>query len=177
MKINYEVKFLDYWHISSGLSGGSLYDILVLKDKNNLPYIPGKTIKGLVRENLFNLIGESKTKELLGDEGEKLSKLYFSNALIHKEEYNEIVSNNLQEYLYDTLSFTKIDEKGIAVDDTLRDIEVVVPISLYGKIELIEEISPDDKKNLIKALKMIKRMGLNRNRGLGRCHIDIKEEQ
>ena len=50
MTINYELKFFDYWHVSSGLSGGAALDSYVVKDSAGLPYVPGKTIKGLVRE-------------------------------------------------------------------------------------------------------------------------------
>ncbi|MDD2650440.1 MAG: RAMP superfamily CRISPR-associated protein, partial [Candidatus Cloacimonetes bacterium] len=46
----YQVKFLSDWHCGSGLTSGSDVDALVIKDQNNLPIIPGKTIKGLLRE-------------------------------------------------------------------------------------------------------------------------------
>ena len=48
--MKYKVTFLDYWHLSSGLSAGSKLDSTVTRDENGLPYIPGKTIKGLIRE-------------------------------------------------------------------------------------------------------------------------------
>ena len=54
----------------------------------------------------------------------------------------------------------------MAKDHSLRDIEVVIPITLYGTIEDIK-----DKDKILKALKLIKRVGLNRNRGLGRCEV------
>ena len=50
MTINYELKFFDYWHVSSGLCGGAALDSYVAKDSAGFPYVPGKTIKGLVRE-------------------------------------------------------------------------------------------------------------------------------
>jgi len=175
MKITYEVKFLDYWHIGSGVSGGALYDMIILKDKNNMPYIPGKTLKGLVRENIEKLYGEEIMKEQLGSKGDKLSKFYFSNAYMDENEYNEIVSNSLQNYLYDTLTFTKINKQGVAENDTLREFEVVLPVSLYGEIEVLQEDA--DTEKIKNALKMIKRMGLGRNRGLGRCEIIIKDEK
>ena len=42
MTINYELKFFDYWHVSSGLSGGAALDSYVVKDAAGLPYVPGK---------------------------------------------------------------------------------------------------------------------------------------
>ena len=44
--IRYCIKFLDYWHLGSGDSAGSMYDSIVVKDKFGLPYVPGKTVKG-----------------------------------------------------------------------------------------------------------------------------------
>ena len=46
-----------------------------------------------------------------------------------------------------------------------------MPLTLEG---CIEDIPNEAYKNqLIEALKMIKRMGLNRNRGLGRCKWEV----
>ena len=183
MKLKYQIKFLDYWHTSSGLSAGAKLDSSVVKDSDELPYLSGKTIKGLVREmaDIFSdcdfinkCFGGSSKKEdtcysekYKGKEGE----CYFSNATLNKDKKDkkdEIVSNNLQDNLYSVIASTKM-ENGIAVDDSLREIEVVIPISLYG--EILDIDSHEDKEKLLKALKMIKRIGLNRNRGLGRCEI------
>jgi len=165
MTLKYEIKFFDYWHLSSGLSAGAKLDSTVTKDKENLPYAPGKTIKGLVRE-----IIEKETLDI-----DFLHKCYFSNATMQKDTQKQIIQNNLQDNLYDVIASTKIDENGIAVDNSLREIEVVIPFSIYG--EILDIPSKDDFDKLEKALKNIKRMGLNRNRGLGRCEfVDIKTE-
>ena len=180
MKIEYEIKFLDYWHISSGKSGGALYDVLVLKDKNKLPFIPGKTIKGLIRDNAYqlgllnieNTFKDSNLEKCLG-KAELRGECYFSNVELNEKEKNSIISNNLQNFLYDRLTFTALDENRVAKDDTLRDFEVVIPIILHGYIEVCEEC----KEEIKRLLKMIKRLGLNRRRGLGRCEIIIKDEK
>ena len=184
MKLKYQIKFLDYWHTSSGLSAGAKLDSSVVKDSDELPYLSGKTIKGLVREMAEILSncdfvnkcfgGSSKKKDTCysekykGKEGE----CYFSNATLNTYEKDEIVSNNLQDNLYSVIASTKI-ENGIAVDDSLREIEVVIPITLYG--EILDINSQDDKEQILNSLKMIKRVGLNRNRGLGRCIIEEVE--
>jgi hypothetical protein len=102
---------------------------------------------------------------------EKSGICYFSNATIDDEIKKEIISNKLQDNLYDIIASTKVDSDGIAVDDSLREIEVVIPISLQG--EILDIPTQDDYDKLSNALKMIKRMGLNRNRGLGRCGFTI----
>jgi len=162
MNLKYKLKFYDYWHLSSGLSNGAKLDSSVVKDEYGIPFASGKTIKGLVREMLENLKVDI----------EFLHKCYFSNATIKDTTKQQIVENNLQDNLFDVIASTKIGENGIADDDTLREIEVVVPISLYGDIL---DISEQNIEKLQKAIKMIKRMGLNRNRGLGRCEFFIEE--
>ena len=188
MNLKYKVTFLDYWHTSSGLSAGARLDSSVVKDSDELPYLSGKTIKGLTRE-MAELLGDctfvnncfggssnngknNREKDICYDEKfkNKEGKLYFSNVSLEKEEKKEIVSNRLQNNLYATLASTQIGSNGIAVDNSLREIEVVIPITLYG--EILDIDSQEDKEKLLKALKMIKRIGLNRNRGLGRCIIE-----
>ncbi len=170
MTLKYEIKFLDYWHLGSGLSAGAKLDSTVTKDDEGIPYASGKTIKGLVRE---------MAKEF-GDI-EFLHQCYFKNASLDADTHKEIKTNKLQDNLYDVIASTKIgrkdkfdksgkqiEKKDIAVDDSLREIEVVIPMTLYGEILDVPE---DDCDKLIKSLKSIKRMGLNRNRGLGRCEF------
>lgn len=50
MDLHYQIQFHTDWHCGSGLAAGADLDALVVKDKEDLPFIPGKTIKGLVRE-------------------------------------------------------------------------------------------------------------------------------
>lgn len=191
MTLKYELKFFDYWHLSSGLSGGAKIDSSVVKDKNALPYAPGKTIKGLLRE-MAEELGEcgfvnecfgasTDTKDSCYDESKKGQRgvCYFSNASIDEQTRQEIITNKLQDHLYDIIASTKIGKKdrkneveGIAVDASLREIEVVVPISLYGEIN---DIPQEHVEKIKESLALIKRAGLNRNRGLGRCEFIVKE--
>jgi len=170
MKINYKITFRDYWHVGSGMSRGVLSDATVLKDKNGIIYVPGKTIKGLARD----LAKECDVLKCFGDKEDKISSAVFKNAVLNTSDYNTLVAENLQKYLYETLTFTKINSKGIAEDDTLRDIEVCVPIELEGEVVVEDEVCVECIK---KALKKIKHIGLMRNRGLGRCYIEIKDEK
>jgi len=192
MKLKYKVKFLDYWHISSGLSAGAKLDSTVVKDKDGLPYLSGKTLKGLAREmaldfecdfidSCFGTTTDKKDKCYDKDKKKKEGICYFSNAKLPQAIADEILENNLEDKLYDVIASTKIGQKdkeneteGIAVDNSLREIEVVIPLTLEG---YIDDVSSDYKDEMIQALKMIKRMGLNRNRGLGRCEICIEEEE
>jgi len=194
MTLKYEIKFLDYWHLGSGLSAGAKLDSSVTKDSEGIPYASGKTIKGLVREMALELnyecefldrcFGttsdkddkcyreEPKTKDKNGKQ--IYTKCYFANATLDDAIHTEITTNKLQDNLYDVIASTKIDENGIAVDNSLREIEVVVPLTLYGEID---DLPDQYKDQMIHALRMIKRVGLNRNRGLGRCEFAVKEQR
>lgn len=182
--INYTITFYSPWHCGSGFSAGADVDALVVKDENGMPFVPGKTLKGLIREAIENYISMSSdteadivktVEETFGRICDKtnestMGSAHFSNAVLCLREYNAIVGNELQKYLYSKLTTTAIDDNGIAKDHSLRSEEVVVPCTLYAKItgvpESIHEI-------LTKSLGLIKRLGQKRNRGLGRC--DIKE--
>ncbi len=186
MRIEYTIEFLDYWHISSGLSAGAKLDNMVIKDNNNLPYMPGKTIKGLAREmaeyfndcdfvNIcFGGSSDNKDDKCYSEKYKQTEgECYFSNATIKDDIAKEIIKHNMQDSLYEIITSTSIDEeKKIAKDNSLREIEVVVPIVLSGSIEKIPQKYLEQVKS---TLEMIKRVGLNRNRGLGRCRISAKE--
>ncbi|MCF6331487.1 MAG: RAMP superfamily CRISPR-associated protein [Sulfurimonas sp.] len=173
MTLKYKIRFYDYWHLSSGLSAGAKLDSTVTKDKNGMPYVPAKTIKGLLREMAETLKDSEFIKDCFGDEGTKQGRCYFANASFGKNTAKEIVSNKLQDNLYDIIASTKIGANGIAEDNSLREIEVVIPLTLEG--EILDIPSEDDAKKLIDVMKLIKRMGLNRNRGLGRCEFLVED--
>ena len=106
-----------------------------------------------------------------GHEGIGMGSVYFSNATLSKTVSAQIISHKLQDNLYDEVASTTIDTEGMAIDGSLREIEVTVPVTLVGEID---DISKEHTGKMTQALKMIKRMGLNRNRGLGRCEITVE---
>ena len=180
-KIKYKIEMLSDWHIGSGLDGGADADNVVLKDEDNLPYIPGKTIKGLLKDSLMEIadihdsekqISNIETffgKEDKDKKGSTPGNLYFSNAELNSEEKKDIVSNGLSSYLYKNIASTKIDERGIAKKASLRTMEVCIPVSLEGEIEG----DSIDNTMFEKAFKWTRHLGVNRNRGLGRCKITM----
>jgi CRISPR/Cas system CSM-associated protein Csm3 (group 7 of RAMP superfamily) len=180
--MKYVISFYTEWHCGSGLSSGADLDLLVIKDKNKLPFIPGKTIKGLVREAVEEIYPFSDQNlgliKIFGPKdgistGIEQGCCFFTNAEINSDLRDAIVSNKLQEYLYCSLASTAIDDKGIAKEHSLRKMETCVPCELEGEIFDV----PDEFQEIMeKGLKFIKRLGQNRNRGLGRCSIKVVEE-
>lgn len=177
--ITYTLEFYSYWHCGSGLSAGADTDALVVKDHDGLPFVPGKTIKGLVLEaaelicSLQNCLDDQLS--FLGKAGAVRSATFFSDAVIDNEEHQKIVSSGLASLMYDRIASTSIDrETGVAETGTLRSMEVVVPCLLTGTVLSI----PDDKVPLVKqSLAYITGIGLRRNRGLGRCHFSVIKEE
>lgn len=200
MNITYTLKFYSEWHCGSGLAAGADLDALVIKDKNKLPYVPGKTIKGLVREAVENILSfksgiNEENKELfirtfgnaddedwnmLKDDSEKdkekkedrmrKGETFFTNAELDDALKKIIIREKLEPYLYRAVSSTAINENGVAKEYSLRRMETVIPCELTGKIVDV----PDEFAEFVKGgLKYIKRLGQNRNRGLGRCEFII----
>ncbi len=191
MDITYSINFHNDWHCGSGLSAGADLDLLVIKDKNGLPFVPGKTVKGLLREAMIDILTFSGEEEkdktlvnLLGKENEKKDNqqekeftgnqgcLFFTNANLEDKVAAELTACNAQKYLYRGISSTAIGEDGVAKKHSLRRMEVTVPCKLTGCIKNVPENHLDLIEN---SLKYIKRMGQNRNRGLGRCDIILEK--
>ncbi|MDE6561195.1 MAG: CRISPR-associated protein [Muribaculaceae bacterium] len=196
MNIKYKVEFFTDWHCGSGLAAGADVDALVVKDPQGLPYIPGKTVKGLIREAAEDIIRfrSGKDKELdvarhrlaieafgyfdgkSETDGQRpemtRGRAYFTNASLPEDEQAAIVADSLQPYLFRTISSTAIDKNGIAVDHSLRRTEVTVPCTLEGEILNLPD-NEDFKKIITDAMRYVKRLGQNRNRGLGRCAFTV----
>lgn len=192
MNISFKIRFHSEWHCGSGLAAGADLDALVIKN-NGLPFVPGKTIKGLVREAVAEILilrgvtdekqklfietfGNSEDKNELGicdNDLVRKGSAFFENAELEENIRYTIQKDNLEKYLYRSISSTAIDDDGIAVKHSLRRLETVVPCELCGRILEIPDAFAND---MIDGLRYIKRLGLNRNRGLGRCDFYIKEE-
>lgn len=185
MNIKYEIQFHADWHCGSGLAAGADLDALVVKDENGLPFIPGKTIKGLFREAIEDFMSfEGKTEideksafvknfGYFDDKEQKeRGEAFFTNAELPENERKAIVANDAARFLYRSILSTAIDENGLAIEHSLRKMQVVVPCTLIGEIQ---NVSQEIKSEIVKAAKYIKRLGQNRNRGLGRCTIKITE--
>lgn len=176
--IKYEIEFFSNWHCGSGLAAGADVDALVIKDSHGLPYVPGRTLKGLLREAASALsVNQETIDNIFGISGEKddhqTGASFFGNATLPSDEYHYILEQGLATHLYQSFSSTRIDENGIAKDNSLRKIETVVPCKLEGEILNVPEGA---EQALEDAMHYVKRMGTGRNRGYGRCRISIRKE-
>lgn len=182
MDIKYKIQLHSIWHCGSGESKGADLDALVIKDNNDLPIIPGKTLKGLIKEGMQTimdyqpgLLAKTDFVQIFGEEGKSAGDCFFKNATLPDNLVEFLASNDgktLTNLLYKKVSFTAINpENGVAIDHSLRSIEVTVPIELESEILNVPE------KLLVQmelTLKMIKNLGTGRNKGLGRCTFITK---
>ena len=98
--------------------------------------------------------------------------LYFTNGELSPEETQTIIANHMEDFLYINKVETAIGENGITKDHSLRTIETTVPCTLYAQIMHVDEALA---QVLEPALGLIKHMGMERNRGLGRCQFTIEK--
>jgi CRISPR/Cas system CSM-associated protein Csm3 (group 7 of RAMP superfamily) len=185
--LRYQIKFYSDWHAGSGLTAGAASDALALRDEHGLPMIPGKTLKGLLRDSAVDLgLAQDRAanpslpdtpeiETIFGvphdidkDTETTQGQCFFSDAVVSEADRKAIGTNKAM--LFRKLASTAIDEaSGTAKEHTLRTIEVAIPIVLEGSILLQDEkVSKDLLKRLLKGVKYL---GLNRNRGLGRCEF------
>ena len=181
--IIYKIQLLSDWHCGSGLAAGADVDQLVIKEKN-FPFIPGKTLKGLLKDAAItlkdvNAVDTEFIKKIFGMEASSAQTTQdainsikgnsnFSNAELTENLKNQL--KNKTDYLYRKISSTAIDKNGIAEEHSLRRYEVVVPVTLFAKISNVDK---GNIENIENCMKMVKRLGTGRNRGLGRCDISI----
>lgn len=188
--LTYQIEFYSYWHASSGLAGSTYADLLVNKTREGLPYIPGRTLKGLLREAaetiralqpeliseafILHVFGQQPNQKDEEEENHTQEALaFFTNAKLSQHLSETILKESDQPYLFEVLASTAIDgQKGIAKNGTLRQLEVSVPLTLYAAIEQFPD-EPGYRDMMEHCMKWVKRMGLNRTRGLGRCQFSF----
>ena len=61
-----DFSILSYWHAGSGQGRSAVSDALVQNDRNGLPFLPGRTVKGLLREGCGVARGRTPMAELFG---------------------------------------------------------------------------------------------------------------
>jgi hypothetical protein len=182
--LKYTITFFSDWNCGSGLTSGPDSDNLVKKDHYDLPFVPGKTIKGLLKEAAHDLYeGTDGFNEFLeicfgeessGKDLEFYNKIHYSNAKLSEDEINYLKGKPYEiSKLYRNIPAIKIDEKlGVTPINSLRSMQVTIPLTLKGRITNIPDIHSEKIKE---CMKMIKRLGNKRNRGFGRCRFIVEE--
>lgn len=184
---NIEFRFLSPWHMGSGFGEGAYLDAVPVKNAARLPYIPGRSVKGLFREaaQLAEELGHlaaGTVRALFGSRDTELSRyetsgglLTFSNATLGfamdawAAENSEAVRQ-----LFMPLAATSIDPNGLAKDRSLRRIEVALPVTLSAEVT-VADTSVGVLQVLQTAAGLIRQAGAHRHRGLGRVAVTVRE--
>jgi CRISPR-associated protein Csx10 len=188
-----EIEFLSDWHVGSGAGIPGSVDMTVLKDADGIPYVPGRTITGMLRDSAAFIAGardnaEGGTKwmeafkSLFGGrqtQGEKImpAKIGIGNAVFSEELKNILkYHEGLRQALFIVQPGIKINrETGRAKDDHLFFREEVrggctLRANIHSEITL-----PEEERLLKDAVRATQRIGGHRRRGGGRCSINLKD--
>lgn len=182
------VELIDYWHCGIGRGAGSQIDAVVDRDDSGMPYVPGRMLKGLLREAVESLIafGAINADELDGLFGPRLDgersrhqfahgTIAVSDARLPVDTIAWLASEDgafAREQMSRVIYATALDD-GVARTHSLRSSEVIIPMQLHATLT-----GPDHDRwipMLTRAAQLVQALGAHRSRGLGRCHIQVKE--
>lgn len=186
-----------YWAVGSGKGGGMEVDNRIDRDADGLPYIPGKMLKGLIRDaclrlekagnpkyNFVNdIFGSSGNTDGLARTSTETGKIYISDARLSENLRKVLNDGNNELYqraknvLTRNIYSTAIDEtSGTAKENSLRGYEVAVPMELVSHLEC--ECSDEEMDAIeLAATKLVYAVGSHKSRGLGEVSIEFTKEE
>lgn len=185
------------WHIGTGAGKAKEVDRLVRKDKKGLPIIPGRTLKGILKDSaeviagglggtwpdwVDHVFGDSPAELWQTEEGSPRSPL--PGALdIRSAELSPALRSALAAdqglipFLYTTRPGVAVSKEGVAKDDFLRleertrgGLTLTARASLEGSEDSINKATA----LLAAAAAWTVRLGGKRRRGAGKCTIVIE---
>lgn len=188
-----EVAFHDYWHIGSGRGGGPGVDARVRRTPGGLPYLPGRTLKGVLRDaarlttvDVKHLFGTGLDGAKDGDDAVRSLEqarfetepgvLAVGSARLGREQADAweraaVADANDQAFrpaFFEELNRTAMND-GKAEPGSLRTIEVAVPMQLWARLEAPPEAWPA----LREILPLVTAIGGGKRRGLGRVELTL----
>lgn len=159
----------------TAISPNSDLDIAITDE--GFPYIPSKRLKGLFKEaylDLCDIKGTEPNSNYFGVEG-ITGNLFFSNAYIrgYKPGNYEYPSGLIKKAYTSQKVMTAIDDNTMAsLEKSLRTIDVVNKGTVF-----VMTITTNDSFDELKDIcKMVRHMGIHRNRGLGVVNVKIVDE-
>ncbi|MDY0073565.1 MAG: hypothetical protein RBR77_13075 [Thauera sp.] len=153
-----QLDFTNYWHAGSGRGGGYHLDALCERDPDQLPVMPGRQIKGLLRQAVHRAEAWGWFAELPLVQGPMLRHedlLFGSSTQIETRDFTQpgmlLVDSahlpdaerkwlahteqaELQAELFGELFSTAINEQGSAQRFSLRGLEVCIPLTLHAPL-------------------------------------------
>lgn len=182
-----------------GLAG--VVDSEVQHDAYGLPYLGGRTLKGLLGEECANILfslecqgkgqrWQAAAQRLLGSPGsqdEDQSLLHVGDACLPEElrqavkrgfERGELTSEQVLHSLTAIRRQTAINVEGVPEKDTLRSIRVILRETPFAAaLTFVGDPKPDDLALLAACVKALRRAGTGRNRGHGELATQLCDAQ
>ena len=191
MSYQLKIDIQSYWHPGTGSGRGADVDAIVYRDAEGLPRLPGKSLKGVLRnavsrwEHFTQSASETSLADQLfgagADDGDtwfgliRVSDAVLADDVCHYLKQDQSLTTGL----YRTMHSTAIDHgTGVATNKSLRGIEVVIPLTLYATLNEVPSAKfkiPNWHKLLEPALPLIQAVGAHRSRGLGRAVVSLEE--
>lgn len=194
--IRFTVTFESDWHIGTGTGHFGHIDRVFARDEEGLPHIPAKTMTGLLRESMSQIVygldeGQSgpwhlAMEWLLGSEpsssvatfergAPRRSHVWMDRALVPSEVAAVLTSTpRILSVLPVIRPGVKLDEWGTAEDDHLRFTEMApAGLVLYGSCQIPDVVSAPVVSLLVSSLRNIRGVGHGRRRGTGRCRVEV----
>lgn len=187
IEITYKLKFKSDFHIGSGSGIPGIIDNGMKYDCDGIPEIQGKTIKGILRDAIENLMHVNKDtqdmiKIIFGNEGGDITCYRFSTLSIETKHKNKITGNrDIQKGISHTQSHNFINrETLVAKEGALFFCETAPHFLEYsGDISQIKYIDKDIEDKvlfyLVCGLRFVTHIGGKRRRGNGMVRFEIEE--
>lgn len=170
------------WLIAGGESTLGTADMAPMRDVEGLPTIPGRTLRGLLREavtlldecehtnhadRMFGTRKEKNDTALAGD-----GTLRIGNALVVSEIAALCTDVESRADLFASIRRTALDTKTrSAKTGSLREMEVAIAgLELVAEVDIYDDA---DLQLLAFASGLVRSLGHSRSRGLGRCRIEL----
>jgi CRISPR/Cas system CSM-associated protein Csm3 (group 7 of RAMP superfamily) len=203
VRLNLRLELLSDTLIGSGEGWGANINSDVVFDEFGLPLIPGRRIKGSLRESALEVIemfeksgmtraSRQDIDRLFGKTGKdrpgaiSFSNCYLDDYLSNREwikwlmkKYPKYFS---KEIILHTFSLvrqqTAINADGTAKDNSLRSLRVLKKgLVFFGNMETSNTIEPDQLGLLSFAARNLRYLGTNRNRGFGYIGCSVLDEK
>lgn len=192
-RLTYRVRFDSDWHIGTGVGDASVLDRLVARDPNGFPYVPAKSITGVVRDAaetialgldngasgpwsdyVCRLFGDQPAVGDRNGRAPRPASVSIRSAHVTAE-FAASIPPAARGDMCTVRASTAIDrDTGTAARGTLRQIEVArAGTALVGEITIDRDA---DVAFLTAALAAVRAIGGSRRRGLGRCVIELFDE-
>jgi len=200
MKLLKKIKYTGTLHLVTGLhigdskenaEIGGVDSPVVRRKDNNIPYIPGSSIKGKIRSLLEQSYGAAKigdspeVNKLFGMTGEKAkpSRLIVRDAYMTEESVKKLENNKNTDLPFTEIKFENTIDRvaGATIPGGLRNIERI-PAGTNFKIEFIINYFEGEDKEMLKkmlkdGLKLLENdyLGGSGTRGYGQVKIELDD--